>query len=61
MEVLIANPEGGIIHIIEDEKWKIFYNKDKIVNEIDKKLPDIRNIKMISLSPSYKNLAFLSF
>ncbi|CAD8176545.1 unnamed protein product [Paramecium octaurelia] len=61
VELLIANPDGGIIHIIEDEKWKIYYNKDKIVNEIDKKLPDLRNIKMISLSSNYKNLALLQY
>lgn len=59
VELLIANPDGGILHIIENEKWKIYYNKDKITSENDKKLPDLRNIKMLSLSPTYKNLALL--
>ncbi|CAD8149295.1 unnamed protein product [Paramecium octaurelia] len=61
VELLIANPDGGILHIIENEKWKIYYNKDKITTEIDKKLPDLRNIKMLSLSPTYKNLALLQY
>ncbi|CAD8066275.1 unnamed protein product [Paramecium sonneborni] len=61
VELLIANPEGGILHIVENEKWKIYYNKDKIMNDIDKKLPDLRNIKMLSLSPTYKTLALLQY
>lgn len=56
---MIANPDGGILHIIENEKSKIYYNKDKITSEIDKKLPDLRNIKMLCLSPTFKNLALL--
>lgn len=39
----------------------MYYNRERIENEIDKKLPDIRNIKMIALSPTFKFVAYLSF
>ncbi|KAM3144242.1 hypothetical protein pb186bvf_003704 [Paramecium bursaria] len=58
VEVQITNPDGGIIHLIEDEKVKIYYNRDQD-NYVQ--LPDLKNIKMISFSPSYKFVSYLQF
>lgn len=46
---------------MEDENKKIFYNREKQEYVVDKKLPDLKNIKMISSSPSYKIMAYLSY
>lgn len=61
VELQVAHPEAGIILIVEDEKKKIYYNKDKQEFVVDKKLPDLRSIKMISVSPNYKFLSYLAF
>jgi hypothetical protein len=61
VELQVAHPNAGIILIVEDEKKKLYYNRDKVEFEVDKKLPDLRSIKMISVSPNYKFFSYLSY
>lgn len=60
VELQVTHPEAGIILIVEDERKKIYYNRDKQEHVIDQKLPDLRGIRMVSVSPSYKFLSYLS-
>jgi len=47
--------------LVEDERKKVYYNKQFVENVTDQNLPHLANIKMISMSPTYKFISYLAF
>ncbi|KRX01117.1 hypothetical protein PPERSA_08218 [Pseudocohnilembus persalinus] len=60
LELQITHHAAGIINLVEDEGFKIYYNRQYAQNFEQQSLPHLDNIVMIAPSPDYEEIVYLS-